>query len=406
MPNEISNLQPIIGNSNIDLKAYGEWRDQVVHQIRQMRFRAAMQLNASNLAHYFNLGQEIIRKQQQMGWGKGVIKMLSANLTREFGADSGYSDRNLRNMKRFAQAYPNFPFWQAPLAEIHGNPIWQAALAKLPQGTTNAPELLSTEGQQIVQIPLAQISWYHHISLLSKVEDPLIRAYYILRTAQEGWSRDIMILQIANQAHLKQGMAITNFSETLPPADSDLARYMFKDPYNFGFVDMAQVKRETDLENQLVLRISEFLTEMGKGFAYVGHQVKLETPTDPEHPDTEDEEEEARIDLLMYHLRLHCYVAIELKVVPFRPEFTGKLNYYVSLVDEQFKTPEDRPTIGLLLCRTANSKKVEYALRGMTQPLGVSEYETQAIAQSVQSSIPTINQIESTISQSEEYNPE
>ena len=356
-----------------------------------------MQLNASNLGHYFNLGQEIIRKQQQMGWGKGVIKMLSADLTHEFGADSGYSDRNLRNMKRFAQAYPHFPFWQAPLAEIQGNPIWQAALAKLQQDTPNAPELISIKNQQIVQIPLAQISWYHHISLLSKVDDPLIRAYYILRTAQEGWSRDIMMLQIANEAHKKQGMAITNFTRTLPPADSDLARYMFKDPYNFGFVDMAQVKRETDLENQLVLRISEFLTEMGKGFAYVGHQVKLQEPASP-NQQLEDEEEEARIDLLMYHLRLHCYVAIELKVVPFRPEFTGKLNYYVSLVDEQFKMPEDKPTIGLLLCRTANPSKVEYALRGMTQPLGVSEYETQAIAQSVQSSIPTINQIEDSIS--------
>lgn len=384
-----------ISSTAIDLKAYGEWRDQLVRQIRQMRFRAAMQLNASNLTHYFRLGQEIIRKQQQMGWGKGVIKMLSADLTHEFGTDSGYSDRNLRNMKRFALAYPHFPFWQAPLAEIQDNPIWQAALAKLPQSSPNAPELITAEGLQIVQIPLAQISWYHHISLLSKVEDPLIRAYYILRTAQEGWSRDIMMLQVADEAHKKQGMAINNFTQTLPPADSDLARYMFKDPYNFGFVDMAQVKRETDLENQLVLRISEFLTEMGKGFAYVGHQVKLQEPATDQTP--EDDEEEARVDLLMYHLRLHCYVAIELKVVPFRPEFTGKLNYYVSLVDEQFKTPEDRPTIGLLLCRTANPKKVEYALRGMTQPLGVSEYETQAIAQSVQSSIPSINQIESTL---------
>lgn len=387
-------------DNTIDLKAYGEWRDQLVHQIRQMRFRAVMQLNANNLAHYFSLGQEIICKQQQMGWGKGVIKMLSADLIKEFGTDSGYSDRNLRNMKRFAQAYPNFPFWQAPLAEIQGNAIWQAALAKLTQVSDGIPELTTSEGQQLVQVPLAQISWYHHISLLSKVEDPLIRAYYILRTAQEGWSRDVMMLQIDNKAHEKQGKALTNFSSTLPPTDSDLARYMFKDPYNFGFVDMSKVKRETDLENQLVLRISEFLTEMGKGFAYVGHQVKLEEPSNTAYQYDEGEEE-ARIDLLMYHLRLHCYVAIELKVVPFKPEFTGKLNYYVSLVDEQFKMPEDRPTIGLLLCRTANPKKVEYALRGMTQPLGVSEYETRAIAQSVESSIPTINQLEGSFTDEE-----
>ena len=154
---------------------------------------------------------------------------------------------------------------------------------------------------------------------------------------------------------------------------------------------MSQVKRETDLENQLVLKISEFLTEMGHDFAYVGHQVKLDQPAETAQDLDEDE---ARVDLLMYHLRQHRYVAIELKVTPFKPEFTGKLNYYVSLIDEQYKTQEDRPTVGLLLCRTANSKRVELALRGMTQPLGVSEYETQAIIQSVESSIPAISQIE------------
>lgn len=296
MPND-NTLQPT--PTTIDLKAYGEWRDQLVHQIRRMRFRAAMQLNASNLAHYFDLGQEIIRKQQQMGWGKGVIKMLSADLTREFGKGSGYSERNLGYMKVFAQAYPDFPILQVPLAKLHESRNLQALLAKIPTDSPNVPTLLEAEGQQMVQIPLAQVSWYHHISLLHEVTDPIQRVYYILKTAQEGWSRDVMMLQINNGAYSAEGMAITNFSETLPPADSDLARYMFKDPYNFGFIDMAQVKRETDLENQLVLRISEFLTEMGKGFAYVGHQVKLKTPTDPEHPDTEDEEEEARVDLLM-----------------------------------------------------------------------------------------------------------
>lgn len=398
MENDNNIIHPVASNSTIDLKAYGEWRDQLMCKIRQMRFRAAMQLNASNLAHYYHLGQEIIQKQQQMGWGKGVIKMLSSDLTREFGRGSGYSERNLGYMKVFAQEYPNFPFLQVPLAKIQGSRNLQALLAKFPSTSSNAPMLLEDEGQQMVQVPLAQISWYHHISLMHEVSDPIQRVYYILKTSQEGWSRDVMMLQIGNGAYSAEGMAITNFTETMPPADSDLAQYMFKDPYNFGFIDMSQVKRETDLENQLVLRISEFLTEMGKGFAYVGHQVKLEAPIDSECNENEEEEDEARVDLLMYHLHLHCYVAIELKVVPFRPEFTGKLNYYVSLVDEQFKMPEDRPTIGLLLCRTANSKKVEYALRGMTQPLGVSEYDTQTIAQSVQSSIPTINQLEEAIS--------
>lgn len=225
--------------TTIDLKAYGEWRDQLVHQIRQMRFRAAMQLNASNLAHYFCLGQEIIRKQQLMGWGKGVIKMLSADLTCEFGKGSGYSERNLGYMKVFAQEYPDFPILQVPLAKLQESRNLQALLAKIPSDSTNVPTLQEAEGQQMVQISLAQISWYHHLSLMHEVTDPIQRVYYILKTSQEGWSRDVMMLQIHNGVYSAEGMAITNFSETLPPADSDLARYMFKDPYNFGFVDMA-----------------------------------------------------------------------------------------------------------------------------------------------------------------------
>jgi len=406
MAKDNNNIQSMAIESSIDLNAYGVWRDQLVHKIRQMRFRAAMQLNASNLAHYFNLGQEIIRKQQEMGWGKGVITMLSTDLMREFGKGSGYSERNLGYMKVFAEEYPNFPFLQVPLAKMQQSPIWQAALAKLPQGSSNTPELITTEGRQIVQVPLAQITWYHHISLLSKVDNPILRAYYILRTAQEGWSRDVMMHQIDNKDHEKQGMAITNFSVTLPPEDSDLACYMFKDPYNFSFVDMSKVKRETDIENQLVLRMTEFLTEMGNDFAYVGHQVKLEEPEDTNHPEDIDTDEDARIDLLLYHLKQHRYIGIELKAGDYKPEFTGKLNYYVSLIDEQFKTPEDKQTIGLLLCRTANRKKVEFAIRGMAQPLGVSEYETNAITRSIESSIPTINQIEEKILDSSEDNKE
>lgn len=384
---------------DVDLRAYGQWRDQVVSQIRQMRFRAALQLNASNLAHYFRLGQEIIRIQKEMGWGKGVIGMLSADLLKEFGRGSGYSERNLGYMKVFAEEYPDFPFLQVPLAKIQQSPIWQAVLAKLPSGSSAVPELVGSDGERVVQVPLAQITWYHHITIVHKVSDPLQRAFYVMKTAQEGWSRDVMLMQIDGDAYHRAGMAITNFGQTLPPDDSDLARYMFKDPYNFSFVDMSQVRRETDIENQLVQKMTEFLTEMGHDFAYVGHQVKLDEPVDVERPDDMGSDEDARIDLLLYHLKQHRYVGIELKAGAYKPEFTGKLNYYVSLIDEGFKMPEDKPTIGLLLCRTANRKKVEFAIRGMAQPLGVSEYETNAIAQSIESSIPSIDVMEEGLDQ-------
>ena len=312
----MANNKSNIVASDIDLQKYGQWRDSIKLLIRQARFRAVMQLNASNLAHYFHLGREILLKQQEMGWGAKVIDMLSVDLTQEFGKNSGYSTRNLKYMRQFALEYPDFPFVQVPLAQMQEQKNWQALLAKLPADDPNHPALLKHDDTEFVQVPLAQITWYHHISLLHEVKDPITRVYYIIKSAQEGWSRDVMLLQYHNGAHKAEGMAITNFERTLPPADSDLARYMFKDPYNFAFVDMSQVKRETDLENQLVLKISEFLTEMGHDFAYVGHQVKLDQPADNAQ---ELDEDEARVDLLMYHLRQHRYVAIELKVTPFKP---------------------------------------------------------------------------------------
>lgn len=379
----------------ISVNTYKEWRNEIILSIRRMRMKAVMQLNASNLSHYFSLGKEIIQKQGEQGWGTGVIKMLSEDLTREFGNDSGYSERNLRSMKRFAESYPDFPFWQVPLAKIRDKSIWQATLAKLPQASANMPALLEKAGEQFMQLPLAQITWYHHISLLSKNLSDDERAFYIIKTAQEGWSRDIMLLQVDSDLYHRQGIAINNFHTTLPAPDSDLVVQMFKDPYNLGFVDMSTVKRETDFEKQLVRRITEFLTEMGHGFAYVGHQVHL----DPE-------DDEAIIDLLMYHLKQHRYVGIELKTTEFKPEYVSKLNYYVSLIDDFIKTPEDNPSIGLLLCRTKSEKKVRYTLRGMTQPLGVSEYETQRIADSIRSSIPTIEEIENETETSTKDNSE
>ena len=357
----------------IDSAEYNAWRDSLIAEVERQRLNAAMQLNAATLQHYWWMGTAIIKKQQKQGWGKKVIELLSADLIKKFGTDSGYSTRNLSYMKQFAAEYPDFPILQVPLAKLKDNPILQASLAKFPK----------TEDGLSLQIPLSQITWYHHISLLPKIKDLAFRAFYIAETARQGWNRDVMLLQIEGGYHLSVGVAPNNFKETLPATDSDLAAAVFKDPYNFGFIDMAKVKREKDLEDQLAEKITDLLLEMGKGFAYVGRQYIVKV-----------EDEDCKIDLLMYHLHLHCYVAIELKVVEFIPEFASKLNYYISAIDDNIKTPQDNPTIGLLLCRSKNNTKVKYALRGMTQPLGVAEYQTKQIMDNLKSSLPTIEELE------------
>ena len=360
----------------IDSYEYQEWLHSLCDEIDKQRLKAVMQLNAATLQHYWWMGNGIIRQQKEKGWGAKIVDMLSADLQKRYGSDSGYSVRNLKYMRQFADEYPDFPFVQVPLAQLQEMPILQARLAKF---------TVSADGE-FVQVPLAQITWYHHISLIPKTKDMALRAFYITETANQGWSRDVMLMQFEGRYHTKIQALPNNFITTLPPVQSDLARATFKDPYNLGFVDMAKVKQELDLEEQLASKITDFLLELGKGFAYVGRQYPLNI-----------DGEESRVDLLMYHTRLHCYVVIELKVVDFIPEFISKLNYYISAVDDLVKTPQDNPTIGLLLCRSKSNTKVEYALRGITQPLGVAEYQTNEMIDSIKSSLPSIDDLEKTL---------
>ena len=334
---------------SIDKVKYQKWLQNLCDEIDRQRLKAVMQLNASTLQHYWWLGNDILKKQEAQGWGAKVIDMLSTDLMKRYGNDSGYSIRNLKYMRQFAVEYPDFPF---------------------------------------VQVPLAQITWYHHISMFPKVKDNILRAFYITESALQGWSRDIMLMQIDDGYHKKVKSLPNNFADTLPPLKSDLAKAAFKDPYNFGFVDMTKVKQETDLEDQLTTKVTDFLLELGTGFAFVRRQFPLNIDGD-----------ESRVDLLMYHTRLHCYVAIELKVVEFQPEFISKLNYYISAIDDLVKMPEDNPTIGLLLCRSKNNTKVEYALRGMTQPLGVAAYKTKELIENLKSSLPSIDDLEKTLNE-------
>ncbi len=353
-------------------EGYSEWRKNIEQLIEVSKLRTAISVNTSMLTLYWNIGKSILQKQKDSGWGKKIINQLSKDLSNRFPDDRGYSERNLRNMKRFAEAYPDFPILQVPLAKLQGQLIWQVPLAKLQE-----------EGAESMQVPLAQITWYHHISLLSKVEDDVERAYYINETAQNGWSRDVMLMQIANGYIQAKGHAINNFTQTLPPPQSDLARYIFKDPYNFSFLGTVALQNELDIEKSLTSKVTEFLLEMGRGFAYIDRQYHISVDGDDYY-----------IDILMYHLKLHCYVVIELKAVEFKPEFVSKLNFYISAVDEYVKTAEDKPTIGLLLCRTKSDKKAEFSLRGVTQPMGIAQYETEKLFADVASALPQIEDIE------------
>ena len=362
----------IKGNNSLLPNGYAQWRKDIEHLIDTAKLHTALNVNVGTLTLYWNIGKSILHKQEQEGWGKQVIEQLSKDLISRYPDDRGYSKRNLGYMKSFAMQYPDFPFLQVPLAKLRELPILQATLAKL-----------ESEGKDFVQVPLAQISWYHHISLLPKVKDEAERAYYITETAQNGWSRDVMLLQIDNGYIHAKGHAINNFEQTLPPLQSDLARYIFKDPYNFSFIGTVALQNELDIEKSLTSKITDFLLEMGRGFAYIGRQYHISVDGDDYY-----------IDLLMYHLKLHCYVAVELKAVEFKPEFVSKLNFYISAVDDLVKSTEDKPTIGLLLCRTKSNKKAEFSLRGITQPMGIAQYETEKLFADVASALPQIEEIE------------
>jgi predicted nuclease of restriction endonuclease-like (RecB) superfamily len=257
----------------------------------------------------------------------------------------GFSSRNLKYMRSFAETYQDFEF---------------------------------------VQEVLAQITWYHNITLIEKVKSPDERLWYARQTIEQGWSRNVLVYQIESGLYKRQGKADTNFSRTLPKPQSELAQQLFKDPYNFDFINLGKEAQERDLERALIERIRDFLLELGVGFAFVGSQYHLEV-----------EGEDFYLDLLFYHLRLRCFVVIDLKVEEFKPEFSGKMSFYVSAVDELLKHRDDMPTIGIILCKYKKQKIVEYSLRDMNKPIGVSSYQLrEGLPERLQESLPTIEQLE------------
>lgn len=331
---------------------YKTWAEFITLKIKLAHTKTAIKINVEMLTLYWEIGNSIIEKQIKNGWGSKVIDLLAGDLAEKFPNNSGFSVRNLKYMRTFAEAYPQFPIVQVPLAQ-----------SKV----------------EFMQVPLAQITWYHHISLLTKVKKTFERAFYIIETAKNEWSRDVMLLQIKSKLYERVGKALNNFERTLPDYQSDLAKSIFKDPYNFDFLMLSQKVKELEIENLLTQKITDFLLELGKGFAFVGRQYAVEV-----------DNTDYKIDLLFYHTILHAYVVIELKAGEFIPEYISKLNFYISAIDDKLKTPTDEPTIGLLLCASKSNVKVEYAMRGLDKPLGVASYELEQL---VKENIDKLNEI-------------
>jgi len=319
----------------------------IKQRIQQERLRVVMAANSAVVLLYWDIGRMILARQRREGWGAKVIDRLSADLREAYPDLRGFSSRNLLFMRSFAEA--------------------------------------CSDGKKVKQL-VSQLPWGHVIRLLQRVKEPAVREWYIRESIAHGWSRSILELQVDGRAHARHGKAITNFKATLSPADSDMAAQIFKDPYLFDFLGTADPRRERDVERALVDHIQHFLLELGSGFAFVGKQVHLKFQSSDFY-----------LDLLFYHLELRRYVVVELKAVPFDPAFVGTMNVYLSAVDDLLRHAEDRPTIGLLLCRSKDSLVVEYALRDPKKPIGVAGWETKlvdSLPKEFAGSLPTVSEIE------------
>jgi predicted nuclease of restriction endonuclease-like (RecB) superfamily len=327
------------------LPDYAAWLAALKSRVEQARQRAVLSVNRELTGLYWQIGRDILERQRRQGWGAKVIDQLARDLHAAFPDMRGFSPRNLKYMRALAEAWPD---------------------------------------AKIVQQAVAQLPWSHVVTLLEKLKSNEERQWYALKSAEHGWSRNMLAMQITSRLHERQGSAVTNFSDRLPPPQSDLARETLKDPYIFDFLGLTEDAQERDIERALTQHITKFLLELGAGFAFVGRQYRLDVGGD-----------EFFIDLLFYHLKLRCYVVVELKTSPFKPEYAGQLNFYLSAVDTQLKREDDQPTIGLLLCREKNRLVAEYALRGLAKPIGVAEYQLiRSVPEPLVSDLPSIEQIE------------
>ena len=337
-----------VGDSKLNLpNGYLSFIKEIKHQIINTRLQTVIAANTTMIILYWKIGNAILQRQQSEGWGTKVIDHMSYDLKNTFPEMGGFSPRNLKYMRKFAEAWTDFT---------------------------------------IVQRTVALISWRSNITLLDKLKDPVLRLWYAEKTIENGFGKDMLAIQIDNGLHKRQGAAINNFTASLPPIQSDMTTQIFKDPYLFNFLGTAEPRLEAELEQKLIDHIQKFLLELGQGFAFVGRQVLLELG-----------DSDFYIDLLFYHLKLRCFVVVELKSGEFDPGHVSKLNMYLNVVNDTLKHKDDNATIGLLLVKSKNKLVVEYSLSGLTNPIGVANWQQdiiKSLPEDLKNSLPSIEEIE------------
>jgi len=346
---------------------YAQWLGELKSRFSSLQLKAAVAVNTALLQFYWELGQDIVAKQQNHAWGDGFLAQLSQDLRREYPEIKGFSLRNLKYIRQW------FVFWS-------DQSIGQQAVAQL-----SPPAIAQQAVSQLHSIP-----WGHNLAIIAKCKGQQEALYYVQNTLAYGWSRSVLTHQIASGLWQREGKAISNFAQTLPAAQSDLATQTLKDPYVFDFLSLSKEhsERELELGLGLIQHITQFLLELGSGFAYIGRQVPLQVG-----------ERDFFLDLLFYHTRLHCYLVIELKTVEFEPEYAGKLNFYLKAVDEQLRSEHDQPTIGLLLCKSKDKLVAEYALSDIHKTIGIAEYQLlRELPATLISNLPSIEAIEAELS--------
>ncbi|MGK2861134.1 MAG: PDDEXK nuclease domain-containing protein [Chitinophagaceae bacterium] len=384
-------------------KVYHQWLQQLKERIRSSQIKAALRVNAELLSLYWDLGKEILNKEKNAGWGTGFLPTLSNDLKAEFPALKGFSLTNLKYIRIWVNFYTPLIGQQVvdqleenekrqqPVARFVQQAVGQKKKKYVQQAVTLSgkivPQVEGQFGQQPVdQIPavLTTIPWGHHLQIVTKCKDINEALFYISQTTQHNWSRSVLVHQMESGLYKRKGKALTNFEYTLPKPQSDLANELLKNPYHFDFLMLGPDASEKELEDALLTHLTKFLLELGAGFAFLGRQYKMTV-----------EDKDYELDLLFYHIRLHCHIVIELKIDDFKPEYAGKLNFYLAAADAQLKAKEDRPSIGLLLCKKAGKLTVEYSLKDIGKPIGVSEYRlTEKIPASLKGKLPTIKEIE------------
>jgi len=360
--------------NNIETQDYKLWIKSLKLRFKQSQIKAAVKVNTEILEFYWSLGADIVEKQKNTDWGSGFIQQVSDDLTKEFPDVTGFSVRNIKSIRQWYLFYNQQYIKRKQAVSQLENTKTKQVVSQLEN--TNTAQLVS----QITNIP-----WGHNILIVQKSADIKQALFYVNKTIEYGWSRAVLTHQIESNLYEREGKAITNFENTLPKAQSDLANELIKDPYKFDFFSLKKEYTEHQLEDALLNHITKFLLELGAGFAFIGRQKKINVGG-----------RTFKMDLLFYHTIMHCYVVIELKVVDFEPEFAGKLNFYITAVDKQVKTERDEPTIGILICKNKNKTVVEYALNDIYKPMAVSEYHlTNILPDNLKDNLPNVEDLKS-----------